>query len=197
METPLVSLILPMFRSYPMVIPSLYAQTYKNFEIILVHDGPFEGTPDKQQLEGFCYDPRLKIINTQKPGHDWGHAARAYGLDFVAPDSDLIVFGGVDNYYVDQFLEYMVKPFENEAVQVVFCNMMHDIRRYEAMMDCKLQMGLIDCGNFMTRTENAKSVGWKNRSYEADWKYINEIQEKFCKNLQSVKKIPKMLFIHN
>ena len=197
MNNPLISFIIPHYNDCAVVIPSLYAQTYKNFEIILVHDGPTEGTQDAQIINGYMYDPRLKLHEIPGPNGDWGHEARAYGLEHIDHASELIVFGGSDNYYVPTFLEEMVKPFQNEKVQATICNCIHNIRHYEFIMECKIQYSLIDCGNFMTRTKNAQEVGWKKRDYNADWWYINEIQQKYCKGPESVKKINKILFVHN
>jgi glycosyltransferase involved in cell wall biosynthesis len=185
-----------MYNDYPITVPALYAQTYKNFEIILVHDGPIAGTQDEKELAGYRYDPRLKVFETEKPGNDWGHAARAFGLTQVSQASNLIVFGSADNYYMPEFFEYLSKPFDDEKVQATYCNCLHNVRRWEKM-ECAIQCGLIDCGNFMTRTKNAIENGWTGRHYEADWKFVNEIQQKFCNNAGSVHKIDRILFIHN
>ena len=202
MEGPLVSFILPMYNDYPMTIPALFCQTHENFEIILVHDGPVTGS-DAQHLRAFSYDPRLKIYSTVKPGNDWGHRAREYGIQFLSPESKYVVFGGVDNYYMPEFIEYLIKPMETDpereflpGVVATYCDCLHNIRRWDKM-SCEIRMGLIDCGNFMTRTEYARAVGWKYRDYEADWKYIQDLQRLFCKKPGAIKKIDRTLFIHN
>jgi hypothetical protein len=137
------------------------------------------------------------LFETEKPGRDWGHAARDYAIQFISPESKYVVFGSTDNYYMPLFFEFMVKPFlVRPEIEATYCNMVHNNFAWEKM-DCSIRMGRIDCGNFMTKTENARAVGWKHRHYEADWAYIQEIQQRFCKSPMSFYKVDKILFVHN
>jgi putative methyltransferase (TIGR04325 family) len=68
-EEPLVSVVIPTFRNHALLagraIPSILAQTYQHFEVIVVGDA----APDaaKQAVEGF-EDPRLSFHNLERRG---------------------------------------------------------------------------------------------------------------------------------
>jgi glycosyltransferase involved in cell wall biosynthesis len=190
---PLVSLIIPMHEDYPIVIPSMIAQTYKNWEIILVHDGPCCGD-DEREIARYIGDERVRLFEIPGPCGDWGHCARAEGLKHV--NGELVVFGGADNYYMPNFLNEMVEHFNNPDTMCAYCNCVHNIRSWEKM-DCRPALGLIDCGCFMVRSEIAKKIGWKSRVYEADWIFIQEVFRDYCKMPSNIVKVNKVLFCHN
>lgn len=187
-----------MYKDYPVVLASLIAQNEQNWEGILIHDGPCDGTcsEDEKEIERYKNEPRIKFFETDRCHHDYGHAAREYGLGKVAADSEFIVFTGADNYYIPDFLKYMIQPFKRPEVGGVYCNCLHNIIKYEKM-ECTFAMAHIDSGNFMTRTKYAQIVGWKYRNYEADWMFMRDIARLFCTTPQSIQKIDRILFVHN
>jgi len=190
---PLVSFIVPSCSEYYSIsILSILVQTYTNFEIIYVHDGPISEKV-KDQINNFK-DNRIKIFNTPQRANDWGHTPRALGLDKVSPNSELIVFTGVDNYYTPKFLEFLVPAFYNKEINGVYCDCLHNYINWEKLTT-QLAFGKIDCGCFMVKTEIAKKIGWKYRVSESDWLFINEVVRNYKRN--SIVKINKTLFIHN
>jgi hypothetical protein len=60
-------------------------------------------------------------------------------------------------------------------------------------MNCKLIISNIDMGCVVVKSELAKSIGFNSVSYSADWDYFNEI----LSTNPSIKKINKVLFVHN
>jgi glycosyltransferase involved in cell wall biosynthesis len=199
---PLVSFIIPMCYDYPSVLGSLIRQTYQNYEVILVHDG--KTTEDRLAIDMKSTRKnieRLKFRSIEGPNKDWGHKARAEGLNHVSKDSELVIFSSSDNYYMPIFLEEITKPFDNQKVNVSYCDMVHNCIHYDpknyGTIKCELRIGGIDCGNFVTRTKCAHQVGWVNRNYEADWMYIREVLRLYANSKESVVKINKVLYVHN
>jgi cellulose synthase/poly-beta-1,6-N-acetylglucosamine synthase-like glycosyltransferase len=193
MYNPKISFVLPVWNFDPIAAYSLLCQTYDNVEVIIVHDGE-----PNAKMYGFVRDKlkdiRVKYCQTDKRYNDFGHTPRAFGLEKVT--GDLVVISGADNYYIPEFCEHMIKPFKDEKVQAAFCNCLHNYNQWEKM-ECEIKHGRIDCGNFVTRTENAKVVGWKSKDHAADWFYIQEINRLYCKHAGSIKKINRILFVHN
>jgi hypothetical protein len=103
---------------------------------------------------------------------------------------------GDDNYYVPKFLEYFTETIlNNDKCGFVYCNMVHDHKRYQ-VIDSKIERKFIDIGNFISKTELAKTIGFKYRDYGADWYYINAYHNKY-KNKYDFIKIDKILYVHN
>jgi hypothetical protein len=60
-------------------------------------------------------------------------------------------------------------------------------------MNSKLEISNIDMGCVVVKSDIAKSIGFKSVSYSADWDYFSEI----LSTNPSIKKIDKVLFVHN
>jgi hypothetical protein len=184
-----VLFIAPIYKYYPQLVPSLLAQTYKNWRLLLFHDGPDFG-PLKTQIEAFN-DPRVELAWTDRRYNDWGHSLRAIGLRF-AKDADFIVHTNADNYYVPDFCNQMVHAFREETV-AVYCDMVHSYYSW-GILPAKIQFGKIDCGAVMFRAKVALEIGWPSRAFAADWVMINEVHQKYRDRFEY---IPRPLFVHN
>lgn len=192
LKNPLVSIIVPVYDHYPVVVTSLLLQTYQNFEIIVVHDGPI---PEdfKKIITGFD-SSKIRLLNTSKRFDDWGHTPRSFGLRQVNEKSKFVVFTGADNYYVPKFLELMLAAFTNDQTTAAYCNLLHNYWDW-TLINTKLVMGSIDCGCVMVRTEIAQEIGWKHRKHIADWLFMDELIKR--KGKRTVTKVQKILFVHN
>lgn len=123
MVTPLVSVIVPTYNRPFLLryrsIPSLLAQTYSHWELIVVGDGPADDS-SRRVIEGF-QDVRMKYVEIQRPDYSkldsqemWhiaGVKARNYGLllaqgDIIAPLDDDDEF--CPNHLA-QSVEYLIK----------------------------------------------------------------------------------------
>lgn len=184
-----VVFICPVYDMYPQIISSLICQTHKNWELILIHNGP---------LNGFKYDipedPRVKFIVYPEATGKWGHLLRAWALK----EKDLgsyVTITNADNYYVPTFIQYMIKGFTDTAVATYCSQMTHSYKAWE-VINCRLERGFIDCGGVMVKSEIAKEIGWNDTdSHSSDWTYFSDIAKKYnWKNFTSVK---GNLFVHN
>jgi glycosyltransferase involved in cell wall biosynthesis len=191
-NNPLVTFIVPLYKQYPIVIPSILAQEYKNYEILVIHDGPI--SDEELELIQNFKDDRIKILNTDKHYNDWGHTPREFALDHLNPESELLVFTGADNYYIPKFLFYMINCFSDTRIVGAFCNCLHNYWDW-AMINTRLIFGSIDCGCFMVRADVAKKIGWKHKVHEADWLFIQNIMRTYGRT--SISKVSKTLFVHN
>lgn len=189
------SIIMPLYESsvpYPIAIPSLLLQRYGNFEIIAVHDG--EISENYLNLLKSFNDDRLKIFYTEKRYNDWGHTPREYGITKISPDSDLVIITGADNYYVPSFLDKMLECFNDKSTYAAYCDCLHNYLDW-TIMSSRLEFGYIDCGVFVSRSSIAKEIGWKHKVHAADWKFIEELIEKYGR--EKIVKLSRILFVHN
>lgn len=189
-----VTFICPIYNSYPQIISSLILQTHTNWELILIHDGPNE-----TRLKDLITDPRIKLIETNERGGNWGHHLRRYcleNLDTLSPHSDYVVITNADNYHVPVYTEYLLRGLENNpnAVAAYCSDMVHSYKAWE-VIPCSLKLGFIDCAGVMVRKRIACEVGWRDNQHSSDWTYFNDIIQKH--GADKWVKIPGCLLIHN
>ncbi|MGB9489761.1 MAG: glycosyltransferase family 2 protein [Terriglobales bacterium] len=112
----LVSVVIPAYKAASRIrktLDSVYAQTYTNFEIVLVNDG----SPDSKQLEDEIrgYDQRLIYIKqeNQGPSSARNTAIRAaHGKYIACLDSD--------DVYLPEHLARLVSHLESNNLQLVY-----------------------------------------------------------------------------
>ncbi|MCC6764889.1 MAG: glycosyltransferase [Deltaproteobacteria bacterium] len=101
--TPRVSIVLPVYnhlRFLPEAIQSVLAQTYTDFELVIVNDGSTDGT--REYLDTLA-DPRLVVVhqeNRRLPG--------ALNTGFARARGELLTWTSADNHCAPLFLEALV-----------------------------------------------------------------------------------------
>lgn len=190
-----VAFICPAYNSYPQIISSLINQTYQNWELFLLHDGPNE-----TGMKELVNDPRIHYQESPERTGNWGHHLRQWALknlDELCPDADYVVITNADNYHVPVYTEYLLKAFEkNPGIVAAYCSdMVHNYKAWQ-IIPCRLQLGYIDCAGVMIKKDVACETGWRDiESHSSDWTYFNDIIKKYG----AVKwaKVPGCLLIHN
>ena len=178
------------------VISSIVAQTVGNWKIHVVIDRPDDLTLEKigNIAAYYLYEDRIKFTVLDKRYNDWGHTPRNYGLQKAT--SEWVIMSGEDNYYVPTFVENFLKYSDDEEVNFVFCNMVHNyVDDQYIPINGEIEYGKIDIGNFMTRRINAQKLQLDPTLNQADFKFVTEYIERF--NQGKVVKIDKLLYVHN
>lgn len=170
------------------LIYSLLAQTYKNFEIIIHHDGPVEDITLKQKFENI--DPRISFIETEERKNNWGFDIR-YKLAIEDNDCEYILFTNDDNYYMPVFLQSVMDVFNTIETELCYCNLIHNDINYN-IIDTLPKVGHIDLGCFVASKRLIKETPWEYNHREADGVYFQELYKK----THSIK-ISNILFVHN
>ncbi len=185
-----VTFICTVFNTYPQIISSLILQTHKNWELILIHDGPSENGMKSYIPK----DERIKYIETDKRQGNYGHPLRQWALNEFEL-GDYTVISNADNYYVPPFTEYMLKGFNHTAVATYCMGTIHSYKAWE-VLPARLKRGYLDCGAVMVRSEIAKEVGWNNiKDHSADWFYFEDIANRY--SWKSFLPVKGTLFVHN
>lgn len=193
-----VLFICTIYNSYPQIISSLMCQTHKNWELILIHDGPNETGIREHYING---DIRIRFIETETRAGNWGHSLRQWALNEIREgrlsNADYIVVTNGDNYYVPTFTEYMLKGFTKSHTSVAtYCDSMTHSYVAWKNIPVRFEKGFIDCGGVMVKKDIAVEIGWRDiDSHSSDWTYFSDIAAKYsARNFIPVK---GNLFIHN
>jgi len=176
-------------------ISSIVAQTNPNWTIHIVADCPPEEVKEKLSWIANYYEdePRIRYTVLDQRYNDWGHSPRNYGLEHAK--EEWLVMTGEDNYYVPTFVENFLSVVEKDT-KFVYCNMVHNWSNDNYLpINCEIQYGKIDIGNFMTRTINAKTLRLNTQINQADYYFVDEYLKTFTEG--QIIKINKTLYVHN
>lgn len=120
---PLITIIIPVYnveKYLKRCVDSVLAQTYRNFEVILIDDG----SPDKsgELCDLFAEDDcRIRVFHTQNGGVS---NARNIGLDNA--NGDYITFVDSDDYIHPDYLAELLKAvMEHKSSKIAVCSFYH------------------------------------------------------------------------
>ena len=117
-KSPLISVIVPVYKVekyLPACLDSLLAQTYRNFELIVVNDG----SPDScwQIMQRYAaQDARVRIFNKENGGVS---SARNFGLDVAR--GEYIGFVDSDDLVLPQYLEWLYDALCSCGTRMSMC----------------------------------------------------------------------------
>ena len=119
--SPLVSVIVPNFNHEPFLrerLQTIYAQTYKNFEVILLDDASTDLSREiLREFQKLHADKTRLLFNEKNSGGVFNQWRK--GLD--AAHGDLIWIAESDDFSAENFLSELVPAFADDAIQLAFC----------------------------------------------------------------------------
>lgn len=110
---PLVSIIVTTFNRQKMLkraLDSLFSQTYKNIEIIVVDDASTDGT--KKYLQSIK-DERLKVVYRKA---NWGNDTKPKNQGIMVSTGEYLAFLDSDNEYYADAIAMRLKGFEEQPL---------------------------------------------------------------------------------
>ena len=115
---------------------------------------------------------------------DWGHQKRSLGLQ--AATGDYLGFFNDDDSYTLDYLEQMLGTAARTGADVVYCG-------WNEQPNCQFHLGSSTAGNFVARTSVAQAAEYRERVYEADGHFIDQLAQK----ANQVVKVDHVLYFHN
>lgn len=88
----------------------LAAQTCKDFEVLVYHDGP-KPTPYAQETAGIDLHPQTRFIVTEARANDWGHTNRDRGIREA--QGTWIIHTNADNVFYPTLIERLKAAIED------------------------------------------------------------------------------------
>jgi hypothetical protein len=189
-----ISIICPIYKSFPQIVSSMITQTHQDWELHLIHDG--ESDQFLRDYIKLINDDRIKFVENPQRIGNYGHPYRQdYLKKLIHSDSKYIVITNGDNYHTPNYLEEMVKGFDSNTIATYCDSMVHSYLGFNIIY-CRLERGYIDCACVMVRKDVACSIGWNDtESHSSDWTYFEDIAR--VHGWDKFKKVNGCLLIHN
>jgi glycosyltransferase involved in cell wall biosynthesis len=173
-------------------VSSIVAQTNPNWKLHIIDDYSTEVDKIKKIEEFFKEDDRIKWTYLDTNYNNWGHHSRQIGMD--QSTEEWVIMTGNDNYYVPEFVDIMLN--ESKGYHFVYCDMVHNwINKEYIPIDSKLELGRIDIGNFMIKSNMGKKIRLIEKENWADWYFVRDFMSTF--KAARINKIKKVLYVHN
>lgn len=188
---PKVSVIIPCYNCEEYIdetLDSLVNQTFKNFEVLCVNDGSNDETLEKLKRWKESQKLEIKIVNQKNAG-----VSRARNNGIKKAKGQYILFLDSDDYYHENFIEYMILGIEKADVS--YCklsrkqddvvsfypqkNVLAIQNQKEAMHNLLYNMGQLSFCNYIYKREVLfdKTIFFdENTKFgedrEFNWKYL-------------------------
>jgi len=177
------------------LVASFQAQTWQNWKMVIVHDGPVLGAENEAVMNGFeVTDKRIVVLRPEERKQQHGHPYRQLAIDTLVEECDWITLTNQDNYYAPVFVEWLLfVGSQTQGCGLVHCDMVHS-HKYWKPMETQPRYKHLDLGGFMVKHTIAREVPFDNFEFNGDGDWINRLVAK-AKN--QVQHVPATLFVHN
>ena len=157
---PIISVIVPVYKVEPYLrrcVDSILAQTFTDFELILVDDG----SPDNcgAMCDEYAQkDARVHVIHQANGGLS---AARNAGIDwvFAHSDSEWITFVDSDDWIHVEMIRYLYKAVTQNHVRISICKYERTCRSEECVSDGIYCCDIMEPESFFVDQRKIASIG--------------------------------------
>jgi GT2 family glycosyltransferase len=159
-------------------IDSILAQSFSDFEVILLHDGLKE-KPYKEEFDLSRFE-RLKIVYTSERHNDWGHSLRDYGLRIA--DGEYVLHFNIDNQLYPHCLQRVNERLlrDNIRKEIIIFSIIHHKNAERILTGNPVEFQHIDCLQVVASRRAWQSIGfWHRNEYEADGYLYLELAAKY------------------
>ena len=166
-------------------LKSLAAQTFKDFELIIVHDGPKPTTTNEYavDIDNFEYletDKHYGIYGTEEfyAGYGWGHHSRDLGL--LNAKGEYIINFNIDNILYSEALEKINNKLEKTKADVLIFACTHEKFKIKYFSGIPPVMGKVDMLQCVISRKAWSSIGgWYRYDHSADGFLMEELVAKY------------------
>lgn len=158
---PTISVIVPVYKVEPYLrrcVDSILAQTFADFELILVDDGSPDGCPAICD-EYAAKDSRVRVIHQENGGLS---AARNAGIDwsFANSDSQWLSFVDSDDWVHPEYLERLLAAATEHDVAISICGYAETTGEEPQISDEELAPQVWETENFYVQHNVNATVAW-------------------------------------
>ena len=168
-------------------LKSIADQTFKDYELIIVHDGP-KKISYENEIDLSIFDKSPKIINTPKRINDYSHSSKDLGMKIAS--GDYILHFNINNLLYSNCLEKISNKInKTKSPIIIFAIYHHKINGYNSpFTGLPPILYKIDALQLVAQRKIWQEIGyWYDKSNESDgkiyqdmclkypWTHINEI----------------------
>lgn len=162
-------------------IKSLANQTYKDFELIICHDGPKEIPYDHEiNFNELGLSPH--ILNTESKNADWGHSSRDLAMKYAyenLPDCDYYIQFNIDNLFNENAFQVINDKISETLSQVVIFSIFHNKLGWVVQGIPPVHCN-IDCMQLVAHRDVWSNIGfWYDKDMMSDGTLYQEIGSKY------------------
>jgi hypothetical protein len=143
---------------------------------------------------------KIDYLFTDHRYNDYGHTLRNIGIQNL--NTEYVLITNDDNYYCPIFLERMLDEVKRHDGDIVMCDMIHSHNMPGGRQQAPYQFFetaprrySVDIGCFITKSELAKKVGFRDKTYTGDATYFEDLVG--SKENVKIVKINQVMFVHN
>ncbi len=177
-------------------VQSVINQTNKNWILTVIHDGPNENF-NKLMIEYKNTSPdQIHFKNTSERYNDYGHSLRDQGLKQIL--GDYVILTNADNYFVPKAIELINKVLNSsdKEIDVIMYNYLASHHNYINFVS-SYKRHYIDISAAAVKKDLAERAGFKDKSYDGDATYFEDIAKLVSPNKLTIFKINSSLLVHN
>jgi hypothetical protein len=178
------------------LLHSLRAQTYQNWHVVIMHDGPVVHPDLLPSVETLDADKKVVLVQTPERKLKFGHPWRQRSIDLLAEAGcQWVCLTNDDNYYAPVFMEWSVAAalVTPKPHLLVHCDMVHSHKLWKHMTT-RAKYRHVDLGGVVAHVSLAKRVAFNKFEFNGDGDWINRMAAIAGKR---VAKVPATLFVHN
>lgn len=176
------------------LLACLKTQTWKNFIILVSHDGPASHEVRQAFKSVAGTDSRFVFQETATRQNKFGHERRYPGFQYLIDKGcDMLCTTNGDCWYAPNYFESMLYQMQKDNTKFVYCNMVHSHKLWQPMKT-DMKRGKIDVGCWMAAKELVQSIQWTDFTFAGDWSFIHKLH-KSAEGRHA--KVDSYLYVHN
>jgi GT2 family glycosyltransferase len=166
-------------------LKSLSNQTFQDFELIIVHDGPKTTSSDEYSvgIDNYHYletDKHYGIYGTENfiAGYGWGHHSRDLGIR--AATGEYVINFNIDNFLYPHALEKIDRKLSETNADVLVFACTHEKFDINYFSGVPPVMGKVDMLQCVVSKRAWDSIGgWHRYDHSADGYLMQELVQKY------------------
>jgi len=170
-------------------LKSLAAQTFRDFEILIVHDGPKWHDDEEYDMAEIPNDISWRFITTDKhygiygtdefyAGYGWGHHSRDLGIKKA--NGEFIINFNIDNILYPDALEKIDKKLTETGADILVFACTHEKFDIKYFSGVPPVMGKVDMLQCVISKKAWDSIGgWYRYDHSADGFIMQELVERY------------------
>lgn len=170
------------------------SQTYKNFIILVSHDGPASQEVKSAYKAVVGDDPRFIFKETEVRSNQFGHERRSSGFkQLIELGADYLGTSNGDCWYTPNFFESLVYEMQKSNTMLAYCDMIHSHKMWQPLR-VEMRRGRIDAGSWLGHKDIVGKAEWTDFGFFGDWSFIHKLH-KLCEGRHT--KVDGFLYVHN